>query len=338
MESKNPNSPIGPTDPSTLPPDRRGRIKGMGVFQFVLGGITSLFLLFGLVGTLLARSLSESLGAEQTSLGASFASLSIYVLCAAFFFVAGVGSVKLRRWVRPLVLAFMWPTLIFGILGVAFCIVFLPTLFNSVPVPEGPDPALQRAMMSAMSAITTGVVFIAFVAIPALHVLLYQPLSIRETLGRFDTKPRFSDNCPTPVFGIAVSLITIGFMQLTTIWMGAVLFFNVLLSGPAAAAVLLVESTTCFVLAWYSFKCHRAGFWGSIGFMLYLGTRNAVGFLTVGTMDFMIASKAVTGQTEALMRSLFSGTPIDAISAAFWAIAGLSAAGYVFYNGKYFRN
>jgi hypothetical protein len=194
------------SSPSKEPPDRRGRIKAMGVIQIVLGGIITLILLIMILGLLLGRAIAESAGTQQPSLAASLASTGVYVIAAVFFFVVGIGSLKLRRWVRPVILAFMWPSLIFGVAGFVFGVTFLPTVFGAMPMPEGPDPALQRAVMSAMAVVVNVVLFVACVVIPAIHVLIYQPGAIRETLEHFDTTPRFTDKCPTPVFGIVVSL------------------------------------------------------------------------------------------------------------------------------------
>jgi hypothetical protein len=317
--------------------DRRGRIKAMGVFQIVLGGITSLILLIGLLGMLLSSALAESMGSEQNGIGASLASLGVYALAALFFFTAGIGSLKLRRWSRPLVLAFMWPSLIFGMLGFVFGVIFLPTVFAAMPIPEGPNLALQKEIMSAVSVVVNVILFIVCVAIPAIHLLIYQPASIRETLLRVDTTPRFTDKCPTPVFGIVISLISIGLMQLCSIFMGVALFFGVLLTGPAAAALLAAEAAVCLVLARLVFKCRPAGLLGTIAFMVYLGARNAIGFLSINFMDFLLASKAANAQSREIIETAFSNMPLGSISAAFWGIAGLSSAGYVFYVKKYFR-
>ena len=88
--------------------DGSGRLKAMGVFQIVLGSFSALFALFTLIGVILSKELSQQLGRQtvaQPSLASMLSSLVFYLLASLFFFIVGFGSIKARRWVRPIVLA-----------------------------------------------------------------------------------------------------------------------------------------------------------------------------------------------------------------------------------------
>ena len=318
--------------------DCRGRIKAMGVVDVVLGGLCGLTLLFGVGGTLLGRAFVARAGAgPEASLPASLSSLGVYAIAAAFFFVAGVGALRLRRWVRPLVLAFMWPTLLCGVAGFALAVAYLPAMFDAMPLPEGPSPALQRAVMHGVAVVLDVVLFLALVAVPAVHVLVFQPAAVRETLERCDTARRFTDGCPTPVFGIAVSLVSIGLMELFSIATGVALFFGVVLTGPAAALLLAAEAAACLVLARLTFRCHPAGFWGSVAFMVYVSARNGVAFLLIDCADVVAATGMVDARSAEAMERVYSDLRLGPIIAAFWGVAGLSAAAYVLCQRKYFK-
>jgi hypothetical protein len=318
--------------------DRRGRLKAAGVVQLVIGGFCTLFFLFALLGLLVGRSLSAQLesGGAAPNFAAILASVSMYAMGAVFFFVVGIGALKIRRWTRPLVLSFMWPGLIIGIGAFVGSFFLMPAFFAAMPIPT-PDPALRQAVLSAMQTGILVFIFIAGVLIPGLHVWIFQPRAMKETLEAFDTVERFTDKCPAPVFGITVSLLSIGIMQLLSIGVGIVAFFGLVLTGTAAAALLVTELVACLAIAHFVYRSRIEGWWGSLVFLLYLSLRNAVTFLAVDFVEILKQSGMLDKQTEEVMQIAFSKVPIGTLSAAFWALAGLSAAAYLVYAKKYFR-
>lgn len=276
-------------------------------------------------------------GGGNQNFGATLASVSLYAMGAIFFFVIGIGSLKLRRWTRPLVLSFMWPGLIIGIASFLGAFFIMPAFFEALPIPNGPNPALRQTILSAVQTGMLVFFFIAGVLIPALHLLIYQPRSTKETLEIFDTKERFTDKCPAPVFGITVSILSIGIMQLLSIGIGIVVFFGLVLTGPAAAALLLTELVACLAIAHYVYRSRIEGWWGSLVFLIYLSARNGVTFFTVDFLEILQKSGMLDAQTEEVMQAAFARMPIGSISAFFWGIAGVSSAGYLLYAKKYFR-
>lgn len=324
-----------------LPPqkDRRGRIKTMGVVQIILGGFCCLFLLFGLLGVLLGRAFSSHVdGASTASLGASLASLGGgYAIVGAFFFIVGIGSIKLRRWVRPIVLSFMWPSLFFGV-GMFFAGLFLfPSLFDTIAVSSGVNLGFQRTILSTISTVTTVFLFIVEVAVPGVHLLVYHPASARDTLDAYDKTRRAWDKCPAPVIGIAVSLITIGVMQLFSLGVSVVPFFGLVLTGGPAIALIVTELIVCAVLAYLVLRSKKTGLAGSFVFLLYLCARNAVTFWMVDFSEIIIKSGGLPPHAAEMTDAIFSGLSLGPIAAIFWIIAALSASGYLLYAKKYFH-
>jgi hypothetical protein len=321
-----------------LPPkkDRRGRIKAMGVMQIILGALCCLFLLFALLGVLIGRTASSHIeGAPAANPG--LASLGIYAIAAAFFFIIGIGSINLRRWVRPIVLSFMWPALFFGVgMFLAGLFVF-PSLFDAMAVSPGANPGFQRTVFSAVKTVMVVLFFVTGVVIPGVHLLIYHPAAARDTLAAYDKPRRFWDKCPTPIIGIAVSLISIGVMQLMSLGVGIVAFFGLVLTGGWAAALIIAELIVCAVLAYLVLGSKLAGLKGSFVFLIYLCVRNAVTFWLIDFAEILKKTGNFPPNVEEMTGDLLSGLNLGPIAAVFWLIAGLSAAGYLWYAKKYFH-
>jgi hypothetical protein len=192
-------------------------------------------------------------------------------------------------------------------------------------------------VLSAVETVMHVFLFVAGIVVPAVHLLIYQPKAIRETLERFDTKKRFTDSCPTPVFGIAVSLVSIGIMQLVSLGFNIVIFFGMVLTGPAASAVLVAEFLACAYLAYSVFRAQPVGWWGSLIFLVYLSARNGVAFLLIDFQEIFRQGGLLDSNSAQIMETALSGIPIGMITASFWAVSGLSAAAYMVYSKKHFR-
>ena len=99
--------------------DRSGRIKGMGVLQIILGALAALFGLFSLLGAAIQSAAPQLSGTAETNPLAMLLAVGVYLAVAVFFLWLGIGSIRCRRWSRPLVLALMWPMLLVGAVSFA---------------------------------------------------------------------------------------------------------------------------------------------------------------------------------------------------------------------------
>ena len=127
-------------------------------------------------------------------------------LCAALLSL-GIGCIRKRRWVRPLVIVFGWIGLVGGVIGMIMWGFTLPQMANAMRAATPPgSPAPPAGLFKIIIGFMTVFFALIYVIIPALLLWLFRPGDVQSTLDHYDPQPRWTDGVPLPVLGLAASL------------------------------------------------------------------------------------------------------------------------------------
>jgi hypothetical protein len=194
--------------------DRRTSLKAMGIVLIVLGSLSGCVGVLAPVGMVVAVVLTQQANANRAARGATTAPIvraeemdygtmvlaaGMYLPIAALFIWVGIGSVRVRRWVRPVMLVIGWSGLIVGLLSFGHQ-AFFGADMREMMTPSAPPGAPQppRAVIYAATAGMAASMFVAMVVLPALIVWVYRRRGVRDTLDFFDARVAWTDRCPTP--------------------------------------------------------------------------------------------------------------------------------------------
>src|SRR5687768_9751912 len=122
--------------------DRRGGLVAFGIVSLLIGalaGCGTLLMPLSLIGLAFApgAALPEGLILQL------IISTLIYGAAATVFIWTGIGSIRCKRWVRPIVISLGWPTIIMGVLGLVGWALFARDLpaFMAAAATVTPPPA-----------------------------------------------------------------------------------------------------------------------------------------------------------------------------------------------------
>lgn len=211
------------------PGDRRAGLVLFGLIQILVGVICAGF-------TLLIAA-----GAEVQKSGAALASpLVVWGLATVYFFAAGIGSIRGRRWARALsvVVSAIWT--VAGIV-VTLMLMIMPRVF-------GGGVAIVALVIGG-------------VLLPVGLFVFYQSPHTRAACERLDPNPRWTDRVPLPVLAVVV-VMAFGSVALLANLANPVLplFGRTITGAPAAMAVLAFSILSAF-LAVQLYRLKESAWW-----------------------------------------------------------------------------
>lgn len=161
---------------SSAPPykDRRGWLIAFGIIEILLGA----FSLLTATPVIITLLLFKPARAAQISPGAHIMSMvfgvGFYSLIAAFFFVAGIGSIRRRNWARILMLIASSFWLLCGSMGAAFMFFLFPKIMEAQhDVPPNGGHILFAVMFSVLAFFG--------VLLPLMFLIFYSRKSVKAT-------------------------------------------------------------------------------------------------------------------------------------------------------------
>jgi len=239
--------------------DRGGFLVFLGVVEIALGALfAALGLLMLVTASMTLRAGAGAPTAQRMVLGAN---LVIDLGSAAFMVVIGIGTMKVRRWARVLMLIVSWSFLAAAILGVAMMVALLPGILAGID-PGSTDPAMVRGVAAIVMAIVGG----AMIALPLFFILAYNGRHVRHTFATRHPQPGWIDRCPTSVLALSLVMALFGLIQIAGSWAGLSVLFGVALAGPAAVVVNLALGAAWMTLALGLFRLNRAAWLASFAF------------------------------------------------------------------------
>lgn len=308
--------------------DRRTGLIVFGILAIFIGCMCALFVPLMFLGQALAARPSG----EPPDYRMIAPTITVYGALAIGFVWLGIGSIMARRWARALLLVLAWMWLLLGVFTTGFMAVFLPTILAE----SQPDAQLPHAARVVVTAISLGFTFVVFVVVPAAFILFYRSRHVKATCEARDPVPRWTDTCPLPVLAMSIALAfaPLSILAMLVAFNSVVPFFGRLLTGPPAAAVLVLLMIVWTYCAWATYRLKKVGWWiVTIAFIVF--AVSAV--ITFSRVD-LIAMYEAMGYPAQDMRMLANFPLVRGQALAVMsAVMTVPFLGYLLWIKKYFR-
>jgi hypothetical protein len=297
--------------------DRTAVLVFFGVVQLLFGAVCLFFVL----------AMSAASAFQRGSMGTArppqlLSAMLLYCGLAIYFFFAGIGSIRRRRWAQPLTLAVSSLWLAVGVVAISISAYLLPRLFGSMETPHG----------SGILAVVFGVIFVMYILIPGVFVLVYRSEHVRATCFAADPHPRWTDGVPVPRLALAILFAFSALALLANLSYRAIPVFGMMLTGAVATAVLLSMSVLCAFLAIQIYRGRPSGWWLMILLQL-IGMVTSI--VTLTRLDFTTMYEQMGVPAEPETSRVFAVMKDPAL----WIMAGvfwLAILAYMIWCRRYF--
>jgi hypothetical protein len=260
--------------------DLSTRLTIFGVVSVALGcGLIAL----GLLHLALPGMLEDLDGERPVDLATALMGAVLYAMLGGVLVWAGIGSVRKRRWVRPIMLFISGTWLIVGLFVVLLVVVTVDDLI----LMAGGDLLVSSTEMALIvrTIMISGSVGFGLL-LPGLFFWAYHGRGVEATCLRHSPEPGWSDRCPATVLALSASLAAAGLLGLPTVFRPVLPIFGRVATGWPAIVGLLMISVWCLWLAWSTFRLEREGWWGTLIFFLLLGLSTLVTAVNVDVLEF----------------------------------------------------
>jgi hypothetical protein len=273
---------IRPPAPS---PDRGRRLVAFGALGLAVGAGALLLGLLNLLLPFAGRLLPEGTAPPPDWRAAATGALTWALIGAAFLW-AGVGSMRCRPWARSVMLTLAWSWLLFGLILLVMSWFLLDGLLLQAGSAgdELPPGALGIARLLMLAVVTAG-----GVVLPLLFVWAYSGDDVRRTCEARHPGADWAAHCPPPVLGLSLGLAACAILGLPMALHAAVPLFGRVVTGFPGAALVLAGSAACLWLARETYRLRRAGFWGTVLFVIGIGASTMATFGVTDPADFLVA-------------------------------------------------
>ena len=280
--------------------DRSRRLVLFGALSVAIGGSV---VLFGLLYLVLALTSGRLLGTEAPLLEprSYLAGALLYFLLGSAFAWLGIGSVRRKRLVRPLMLTLAWTWLLSG----ASALALMPGLLGGVLMT---DAALDETLVGAIKLVLLVAGALFGVILPALYVVVYQDRYLRMTCEVYDPECAWTERCPPAVLGLSVGLGACGVIAVLLVLRPVVPLFGWLVTGWAGAALQLIGAGLCFWLARKIYEQNMAGWWATTLFLTLTGVSTWLTLVRVDPAEWYRAM----GYPDELAQAVTLGSTIPA--------------------------
>jgi hypothetical protein len=245
--------------------DRSKRLILFGLVSILVGCFS---VLLGLLHLLLLAAGGVP-GAESIALDARTSAMGVvlYGLLGGAFIWVGAGSIRKRRWARPLMLTLSWTWL----LGGAIILLLLPGMLDLVLLSGPGMQAMDPASVSLVKLLGLGLAAVFGVVLPAVFVWTYNDRNLRLTCEAEHPSADWTERCPPSALGLSVGLGASGALALPMALRPAVPLFGMLLSGWPGALLLIAGGLACLWLAREVYALTMRGWWATTIFLLLIG-------------------------------------------------------------------
>ena len=323
--------------------DQRGGLKAMGVVLIVLGAFMGCLAAF-IPMTLLAPRPPGTIGPTPRDL---VGGILVYALGAGVLMTAGVGSLRGKRWSRPMVLVVTGSAALMGIIGLVSWLFVGPDLERAMANataagaggPTGaagtPAPAAVPAGMArTIMAVTAVMMFVFLVLLPGGFFWFYVRDSVRRTLEYFDPFPAWTDRCPTPVLALSAWLALAALFTLNFCLWGVFPFFGRLLSGAVAVGLLGGTALLLAILAVGTYRLSRLAWLGTALFVILAAASGLLTFSRVDPLEIHRLSGTPPEQVRMMEQMELTTGKTMLFSTSLYALGALAYLAWVY---RYFR-
>jgi hypothetical protein len=251
-------------NPQVLLP-HQGGLKAWGIVLIVFGALSALFAVLALAFVVMITSNMVPRAQRQDPL-ALLAGVGVYAVAAVVLIWLGIGSLKGQRWVRPLVI--VANSLIIS----SAVISLIPLSLSIFRVMQRPPQATSLAANAALLGLAGGGCFAVcfMIGLPAGMLWFYSRSSVQITLDVLDPHRHWTDRCPLPVLGWAVTCVILGVMFAASALHGIFPCFNAVLAGTAAYTAIAAMSACLIVGGILSYLQNPVGWLISIAAVIVL--------------------------------------------------------------------
>jgi len=252
----------------------------------------------------------------------------LYLALGIAFVWVGAGSMRKRRWARPLMLTLAW-TWFLG--GVAVLVLLPALLAMTLGASIAGAPPMDPAVLGLTQAVLMFGTALFGVLLPALFVWTYNDRNLRLTCEAYDTRPDWSEHCPPAVLGLSIGLGACAVVVVLTALRPVVPMFGVLVTGWPGALVLLVYGALCAWLAREIYAVRVTGWWATTVFLILTGVSTWLTVLRVEPAEMLRAMGHLDDSPatdQPAFRSLFAWLTI---------VMTLASVGYMATIHKHFK-
>jgi hypothetical protein len=289
-----------PESPALPYKDRGGWLIAFGIIEILLAALSLLLGTFALIGSMFSsRPQVAGIPAGVHAAGVVI-TVGFYLVIAAFFLVAGIGSIQRRNWARILMLigSALWLT--FGVLGTLFFLFVLPKIMAAHgAVPPGAQH-VERVVMGVM--VLVAIVF--GILLPVTFLIFYTRKSVRATcLAHGAAQAEAGDSSRTLTVPVIIMVVWEALSALSLLFtlilpMHIACFFGYIVRGWTTVALMLVFSGLSAAAAWLIYKMRLAGWTIAFWKLLFFGS-SAVVSLASGSMSrLFIEVGQASGQAQ----------------------------------------
>jgi hypothetical protein len=272
---------------------------------------------------------------QSSPLASMIVALLIYGGGAAFFLYLGVSSIRCRRWVRPIVLSIMWPTLVAGITVIIATLAVLPSIFDNIDTHGSTGLISPTFIVAVVVAVVGVVVLVGYIGLPLAHILAYRSESVKLTLEAVDTRTRWTDRHPIPLLGVAVWIVLSAVMMLGTVGSNFTMIAGFLVTGPAALGIALVQLAVSLLLAKLVLQRRKVGLYGTVLYLFAIWFANGVGMHTLGMENIYRLTGTIPDQQIAMMAPYLE--PLGLFTLIISVLSVVAASVYLIFIRKLFN-
>ena len=303
--------------------DRSGMLLVVGILFIIAGGLCGC-----LMGSApMALRAPRPAGQPPPRAGDILVALMMYAMLCAAFLSLGIGCIRKRRWVRPLIIVFGWIGVTGGAIGMvlwAFALPQMPAAMRAAVPPGGPAP--PAALFNVIVGVMTVVFAFIYVIIPATLLWLFRGADVQATLEHYDLQSRWTDAVPIPVLGLCALLAICGLWALMSATQGWFAAFGVIMTGAAARLLSLVVAAAFAAACLLSFRRRPAGWWMAMALFVLLPLAWITTLLRHDMSDIYRSMGRGEAEVRAIESMQFMSSGMIAISAAAFSLGVLAFA------------
>jgi MFS family permease len=232
--------------PVAVARDRRAGLVVFGVAQILIGIICA--------GLALGVAASAEIATRQGIPGAGAAvaaGMVLWGLAAVYFVVAGIGSIRARRWAQALSVAVSAVWLAGGIVATLMIAIILPHAMRQYA-------STDATFAAGVSAITA---LVGFILLPLGLFLFYRSPATRLTCERLDGKRRWTDRVPRPVLAVIVVMAFTSVALIANVGNPVMPFMGKVVTGPPAALTFFGLAVLCAFVTVQLYRLKENAWW-----------------------------------------------------------------------------
>lgn len=291
-----------PESPALPYKDRAGWLIAFGIVEILLAALSLLLGTLALISSLFSsRPQVAGMPAGVHAAGVIII-VGFYAVIAAFFVLAGIGSIRQRNWARILMLIGSALWLAFGVLGTLFFLFVLPKIMGTHhAVPPGAQH-VERVVMGMM--VLMAIVF--GILLPVTFLIFYTRKSVRATcLAHGAAQAEAGDSSRRLKVPVIIMVVWEAFSALSLLFtlilpMHIACFFGYIVRGWTTVALMLVFSGLSAAAAWLIYKMRLAGWTIAFWKLLFYGSSAVVSLVSGSMSRLFVETSQASGQAQFL--------------------------------------